>query len=156
MVSVPVRDAVDPFAAIENVAVPLPVSLLPPVTVIQAALLTAVQSQPAPAVTVALPVVAPAAAFCDVGFTLKLQGAPLCVTVRVRPAIVSVPVRASVEEFAAIEKAVVPLPLPLPPAVTLIQLALLTAVQLHPFPAVTVALLLLDPAAALCDVGLSA
>ncbi len=47
----------------------------------------------------------------------------------VNPAIVTVPVRATPVEFAAIEKFTVPLPVPLAPEVTVIQSALLTAVQ---------------------------
>jgi hypothetical protein len=50
--------------------VPLPVPLAPEVIEIQVALLAAVQAQPVPAVTVALPVVAPAPALCEVGLML--------------------------------------------------------------------------------------
>ena len=52
-------------------------------------------------------------------------------TVNVRPAIVSVPVRTAVVEFAAIENPTVPPPVPDWPEVTVIQVALLTAVQAH-------------------------
>ena len=45
------------------------------------------------------------------------------------PAIVSVPVRGLVEVFAATVYATVPFPVPLPPLVTVIQDALLEAVQ---------------------------
>ena len=79
----------------------MPVPLLPAVMVIQFALLVAVQAQPVPAVTVALPVPAPAVTLWDVGFTAKLHAAPLCVTVKVRPARVNTPVRAVVEALAA-------------------------------------------------------
>src|SRR5260370_566473 len=60
-----------------------------------------------------------------------------CVTVNVCPAAVSVPERAG-PEFGATEKLTVPLPAPLAPAVIVIQLTLLTAIQLHPAPDVTV------------------
>ena len=59
--------------------------------------------------------------------------------------------RGEVAVFAAIEKATVPLPLPLAPDVMLSQEALLVAVHMHPAAVVTLALL--EPAAA---VGLSA
>ena len=55
MVSVPVLDALEVFAAIEKVVVPFPVPAAPVLTVIHVTLLTAVQAQPVPAVTVALP-----------------------------------------------------------------------------------------------------
>ncbi len=42
--------------------------------------------------------------------------------------------------LAATEKATVPLPVPLPPAVTVIHEALLTAVQVQPTPAETLTL----------------
>jgi hypothetical protein len=52
----------------------------------------------------------------------------LCVTVKVCPAAVSVPLRAA-PVLAAIEKPTVPFPVPLAPDVTVIKLALLVAVQ---------------------------
>ena len=55
----------------------------------------------------------------------------------VRVAIVSVPVRADVLGLAATLKPTGPLPLPLAPLVTVIQLSLLAADQLHPAPEVT-------------------
>ena len=51
MVTVPVRVVVVAFAAILSVTVPLPDPLAPPATVIQVALLRAVQLQPAAVVT---------------------------------------------------------------------------------------------------------
>jgi hypothetical protein len=54
----------------------------------------AVQLQPVPALTVTVPVVAAELTrFDDVGEIEKVQGAPACVTVKVVPAMVSVPVR---------------------------------------------------------------
>ena len=52
------------FAATLKNAVPFPVPLAPPVTVIHEALLAAVHAQPAPAVTVLLPVPPAAANAC--------------------------------------------------------------------------------------------
>ena len=66
------------------------------------ALLTAVQLQPVPAVTVTVPVVAVAdVRLDDVGAIVKLQGTPACVTVKVWPPIVIVPVRELVLVLAA-------------------------------------------------------
>ena len=52
IVTVPVREVVNVFAATLTVVVPLPDPLAPAVTVIQASLLTAVHEQPAAAVVV--------------------------------------------------------------------------------------------------------
>ena len=65
------------------------------------ALLTAVQLQPVPAVTVTVPVVADDVGFNDVGEIVKVHGTPACVTVKVWPPIVIVPVREVVLVFAA-------------------------------------------------------
>jgi hypothetical protein len=64
--------------------------------------------------------------------------------VNVFPAIVTVPVRELVAVFALTEYPTVPLPDPLAPPVTVIQLLLLDAVQAHPESADT----LTDPVAA--------
>jgi hypothetical protein len=69
--------------------------------VIQASLLTAVQLQPAPAVTVTVPVVADDVGFDDVGEIVNVHGTPACVTVKVCPAIVIVPLRELVVVLAA-------------------------------------------------------
>ena len=58
-----------------------------------------------------------------------MQGCALCVTVKVWPAIVTVPVRCAVAEFAAMVMLTVPLPVPLAPPVTVIQAAPLAAVH---------------------------
>jgi hypothetical protein len=70
---------------------------------IQLTLLFAVQAQPAPVVTLTLPEVPLAATELLVGEMEKLQDEPLCVTVKVRPAIVKVPVRDPLDELAATE-----------------------------------------------------
>jgi len=70
--------------------------------VIQASLLVAVQLQPVPAVTVTVPAVATDdVRFDEVGAIVNVQGAPACVTVKVCPPIVIVPVRDVVPVFAA-------------------------------------------------------
>jgi hypothetical protein len=72
------------------------------VIVIHASLLTAVQPQPAPAVTSTEPVVAAAdARFDDSGVIVNVHGAPACVTVKVCPPMAIVPVRDAVVVFAA-------------------------------------------------------
>ena len=62
---------------------------------------------------------------------------PLCVTVTVWPATVSVPTRCAVDVFAVALKVTVPLPLPLAPPLIVSQAALLAAVHVHPLAAVT-------------------
>ena len=117
---------------------PLPVPLLPAVTVIHAVLLLApVHVHPLVVVTAAVCDPPAAITLCAVGAMLKLH-APAWVTVTVCPAIVSVPVRGLVEVFAATVYATVPFPVPLPPLVTVIQDALLAPVHAQPLVAVTV------------------
>ena len=80
----------------------MPLPEAPAVTVSQlVALLTAVQLQPVPAVTVTVPVVAAEVGFNEVGEIVNVQGTPACVTVKVWPAIVIVPVRELVLALAA-------------------------------------------------------
>ena len=79
----------------------MPLPLAPAVIVIQASLLTAVQLHPAAAVTVTVPVVAADVGFNDVGEIVKVHGTPACVTVKVWPPTVIVPVRELVPVFAA-------------------------------------------------------
>jgi len=106
---------------------------------IHASLLVAVQAQPAPALTVTVPVVAADdARFDERGEIVNVHGAPAWVTVNVLPAIVSVPVREVEPVLAPTLYVTVPLPVPLAPAVTLSQPALVVAVQTHPALAVTV------------------
>jgi hypothetical protein len=71
---VPVLGEVPVLAETENPTAPLPVPLLPEVTVIQAAPDEAVQLQPAPAVTETLPLPVPAPSVEDVGAMLYVQG----------------------------------------------------------------------------------
>jgi hypothetical protein len=155
IVTVPVRDAVLGFAATSYDTVPFPFPLAPPVRVIQAALLVAVHVQPAPAVTVTVPLVATEVLrFADEGRMVNEQGAPGCVMVNVFPATVRVPVRDAVLVFCVTLYVTLPLPVPLAPAPIVIHVLLLVDVQAQPAPVVTV----IDPLAAsddgrLFDVG---
>ena len=80
----------------------MPLPLAPPLIVIQASLLVAVQLQPVSAVTVTEPVAATDdVRLDDVGEIVNVQGAPACVTVNVWPPIVIVPVREVVPVLAA-------------------------------------------------------
>lgn len=79
---------------------PLPVA--PAVIVIHAALLVEVHEQPVAAVTATVAVPPPAAALADVDPMVGVQAAPACVTVKVLPAIVSVPVREELVVLAAV------------------------------------------------------
>ena len=80
----------------------MPLPDAPALIVIHASLLAAVQLQPVPAVTVTVPVVATdEARLEDVGEMVNVQGAPACVTVKVWPPIVIVPVREVVPVLAA-------------------------------------------------------
>ena len=107
-------------------------------TVIHDTLLEAVHAQPLPAVTEIVPVVAVGPIEVLTGESENVQGTGAsCVTVKVRPAIVTVPVRWLVPVFAAIEYPTVPEPLPVAPEVRVIQDAELDAVQAHPLVVVT-------------------
>jgi hypothetical protein len=114
----------------------LPVPLAPLVTVSHAALLDAVHAQPPPALTFTDPVLAVAGTLSVVAERAYPQE-PVCVTVMVVPAMVSVPVRLEVAVFAAIENAIVPLPVPDTPLVIVSHAAFEVAVQAQPLPAVT-------------------
>ena len=78
---------------------------------------------------------------------MKVQDTPGWLTVTVDPATVNAPERATDDGFAVALNVTVPVPVPLAPAVTLSQLALLVADQLHPAVVVTV-VVPLAPAAA--------
>src|SRR3989442_11743601 len=86
------------------------------------------------------------------GFQMLLD-CPCCVTVTVCPATVIVPLRDPAPLLAATEYPTVPLPSPVAPAVMVIQVALLVAVQLHPACAVTLVLPVSPPATAESVVG---
>ena len=80
----------------------MPLPDAPAVIVIHESLLAAVQLQPVPAVTLTVPVAAADdVRFDEVGEMLKVQGTPACVTVKVWPPMVIVPVREDVVVLAA-------------------------------------------------------
>ena len=131
---VPTRWLVTLLAETLNVTVPLPDPLAPPVTTIQLAVLAADQAHPAVVVTVNEPVPPAAGTDCDTGEIEYAHGAgaAACVTVKVCPATVIVPVRGVWAELAATVNAMVPLPEPLAVPLMVIQGSLLVAVQAHP------------------------
>jgi hypothetical protein len=91
---VPVRELVLVFSVTDHVTVPLPVPLAGVQVNQLVALLAAVQLQPAPAVTVIVPLLAEEAGVALVGESEYVQEVdPACVTVKDCPAMVSVPVR---------------------------------------------------------------
>jgi hypothetical protein len=139
IVNIPVRTAEVVFAATLKVTVPFPVPVAPPVMVIQATELVAVQLQPPLAVTATLFVIASAPIDRLVGEMLKLQAAAW-VTENVRPATTMVPVRESVLMLAATLKVTVSGPVPVLPLVRVIHGAELRAVHVQPAGAVTVTL----------------
>ncbi len=140
----------DAFAtAIRTVPSPLP--LAPFVIVIQAAVVVAVQAQPAVAVTAMSKLPPCAWNVCDVG-SMEKKHPVACETVNVLPAIVSVPERAG-PSLAATKKVTVPLPLPAAPEVMVVHWTVLEAVHAQPAPAVTVMGVPAPPAAPIdCDV----
>jgi hypothetical protein len=126
------------FATTLNAITPLPLPDAPCVTVSHAALLTVVHEHPLPVDSETVPLPSP-------GPTLRLDGEieyvhagmnARCVTVKVRVAIVAVPVR-SAPVFAARVRRTCPFPVPVAPEATVIHDALLVAVQVQPAPAIT-------------------
>ena len=102
----------------------------------QAALLLAVQAQPAPAVTPTLPVPPPESRLCCVGYMEKLhEELASWVTDRVWPATFKLPVLAE-PGLAATAKETAPFPVPLAPEVIVIQLSLV-ADHAQPLPVLT-------------------
>jgi len=157
-VMVPVRGVVVVFAATVNVTVPLPEPLAPPVTVIQLALLVAVQAHPVSAVIEMEPVPPAAGTDWEVGESAYEQEvvAAACVTEMVWPAIMIVPVRCVVAVLGATLKVMVPFPVPLALPVIVIQLALLYELHAHPEPVVIVTEPVPPAAGIDCDAGLTA
>jgi hypothetical protein len=137
MVIEPVRWVVLVFAATTTLTVPLPVPLPPEPTLNHAALLVVLQAQVLPAVT-ATATDSPAAGDVRVvGEMPNVQGRPSCVTVKVWPAMVTVPVRCAVLVFAATITPTVPLPVPVAPEPIVNQAALLVVLQAQVLPVVT-------------------
>jgi len=137
IITLPVRWVALVLGAIVKLTEPAPEPVAPLVTVIQAALLAAVQLQPVVVVTAAEPVPPAAVTVWVVGETENAQADAFCVTVNVSAPIVIVAVRDCVAVLAVALNVTSPLPVPLPPPDTVNQLALLTAVHAHPAPAVT-------------------
>lgn len=151
MVSVALRAVADVFAAIERVTVPVPVPLAPSVMVIQLTVLVVVQAHVLEdALTVNLTPSLLALTEIGEGTSNEQEDvllAPACVTVTDFPAMVSVALRAVVAVFAASARATEPVPAPLAPAVTVIQLGALVVVQVQVLAdGVTFTLLLVAPA----------
>jgi hypothetical protein len=121
--------------------------------VIHDALLADVHAQPVGLVTVADPVVGLELTDWLIGEIAYVQAAAACETENVWPPIVIVPERVDALGFAATSNAIVLLPLPLVAPTSVIHVALLAAVQLHPSAAVTLVELDPPPAAAAKVVG---
>jgi hypothetical protein len=153
IVTVPVRGDTDVFAAELKLTEPLPAPDAPAVTVSQLSLLTAVHAQPAGAVTATVPVPPLDTTLCEVGEIVSVQVIPACVTVKLLPAIVSVPERVDTPVFAAAVNDTEPLPDPDAPAVMVSQLSLLTAVHAQPDGAVTATVPVPPFATTVCDGG---
>lgn len=152
-VTVPVRDAIEVFAAALIVTEPLPDPDAPAVTVNHASLLAAVHEHAAGELTATVAVPPLAGTLCDEGEIVAEQMIPVCVTVKVLPAIVSVPVRDVAVVFAAALNVTDPLPDPDVPAVTVSHASLLVAVHAQPPGAVMATVPLPPPDATPCDVG---
>ena len=103
MVKVPVRGLGEVFSATVYVTLPGPEPVFPKVIVIKAALLAAVHEQPAVVLTATLALPPLAGNAWLVGEIEYVQVAAAWVTVKVCPAMVSVPVRELVVVLAATE-----------------------------------------------------
>jgi hypothetical protein len=98
----PVRELVDVFAATARSTVPVPVRPVPFAIVMYELRLFAVQAQFGSVVTLIVTLPAADGIVTRAGVTLKVQDAAFdCVTVKVAPATVSVPIRLVVPVFAA-------------------------------------------------------
>ena len=137
IIRVPVRCDALVLGATVKVTGPGPEPVAPAVTVIQAALLAAVQLQPVVVVTVADPLPPAAVTVCAVGEIENVHAEAFCVTAKVAAPIAIVPVRDCVAVLAVALNVTRPLPLPFAPPEMVNQLASLTAVHAHPEPAVT-------------------
>jgi hypothetical protein len=125
------------LAATLYATVPSPVPLPPDVIEIHVADAEAFHVHPFNVSTLTVPLVAPAGTDVLTGERLKVHVCPACVTVKVWPAIVMVPLRVDVPGLAATEYATCPFPLPFAPLVTVTHDVLLLAVHAQPLAAVT-------------------
>jgi hypothetical protein len=139
MARVPVLCAVLGLGAMVKLTEPLPDPVAPAITLIQVALLTAVQEHPVCAVTV-VDTLPPAAGTDSIEGEIENEHpAGSCATVNVWFPIVSVPVRGLGVALAAALNATGPVPLPVAPLVTVSHdVSLLTAVQAQLAAVVTV------------------
>jgi hypothetical protein len=151
--SVAVRAVTLVFGWAANETVPDPVPVEPADIVTHAAPLAAVQVHPGVVVTVTVPLPPGAGSVALEGAIVYEQAAAACVTVNVLPPAVNVPVREVVAVFACTLYPTLPLPLPVPPAVMLIQLAPLVAVHPQPAGAVTLIVPPPPPATTVADAG---
>ena len=129
MMRVPDRAAPVAFDSTANCTFPPPEPEPPSVIVIHGTPLTAVHVHPPDVPTETIPTPPTAGIVCDVGLMVKVQ--PLsCATVTVRPATVTIPVRADPVLAAKVRSMA---PFPVPPAVPTITIhaALLAAVHAH-------------------------
>jgi hypothetical protein len=132
-----VRAAPVAFTAAAKVTCPFPVPDAPPVIDSHSGLLdAAVHAHEPPAVTEIEPGPPAAPSVWLPGAIEKVHGAGCCVTVRVWPPMVIVPLRAT-PGFAAALKMTTPFPVPDVPAVTVIHGAFDVAVHAQPTPADT-------------------
>lgn len=134
---VPLRGIVSVFAATAYETLPDPLPDAADVNVIHGAFDEADQVHDAVVVIVTLPVNPPAGAGCVAGATVYAHAPASCVTVKVCPAIVIVPLRGAGSGFAAAVKPTDPLPDPDAPDVTVIHGAFDVAVHAQPPAAVT-------------------
>ena len=121
----------------------MPEPCAPPVMVSQGTVLLAVHAQSAGAVTVKLPgppSLLMSAALGERSYVHAVADRPCCVMAWLWPPIVSEPAREVVPALAPTEYVTVPGPLPLAPAVIVIQPALVVTVHEHPAGAVTATL----------------
>jgi hypothetical protein len=139
IVTVPLR-AAPVFPATDRSTVPLPVPDAPFTIVIHGAFGVVVHPHVVPDAVTAIDTGPPGSpTFCEVGLIEIVHGggAPACVTVNVRPAIVIVPLRAAVPLFAATLNCTLPLPVPELPPVMVIHETADDAVQPQLLPALT-------------------
>ena len=157
MVTVPERCAVPVLAATTTLTLALPVPLPLEPSVSQDALLVAVHAHVLPVVRVTS-VVSPAVGDVRIAGVSAYEhvGTPACVTVKVCPAIVTVPMRCVALVLAATTTFTVPSPVPVPPDPIVSQALLLVASQAQVLPAVTATATVSPAAGAARFVGVSA
>jgi hypothetical protein len=124
-----------------------------PLAVIHVWFVVADQTHPLEVPTVNVPLPPADVSVRLVGVSVYEHVFAACVTVKVRPAIVNVPVRCKAVEFGATVKFTAPLPVPLLPPVTVIHAKLLVATHEQLEVVVTVDDPFAPPATTDCVVG---